>query len=94
MSDPRCDILPTLTLKDSVPLTGAGRNRSSRFIGEPLQEPSACRHGMSHRVAIPDSGNAVLYSQSDSTTWRWLYPDPDFTSTVPPHPHELKLLPH
>jgi len=45
------------------------RERASRFIGEPLQEPSACRHGVSDRVAIPDSSNAVLYSQSDSTTF-------------------------
>jgi len=29
---------------------------------------------MSHHVAIPDSGNAILYGQPYPTTWGWLYP--------------------
>jgi len=60
------------------------REQASRFIGELLQEPSACRHGMPHRVAIPDSSNAVLYSQSDSTTRGYLYPDTDPVGTGKP----------
>ncbi len=34
---------------------------------------------MSHCVAVPDSGSAVLYSQADSSRWGWLYPDTNFT---------------
>ena len=37
---------------------------------------------MTRRVAIPDSGNAVLYGQLCYSIWEWLYPDTDFTSTV------------
>jgi len=46
----RRDILPTPT--------AGSTERASRFIGEPTQEPSTSRHGMSYRVVAPDSGKS------------------------------------
>ena len=58
-----------LAMSDILPTPTAGSTeRASRFIGEPTQEPSTSRHGMSHRLAVPDSGNAVLHNHVDYST--------------------------
>jgi len=48
---------------------------ASHFIGELSQEPSMRRHGMTHRVTVPDSGKAVLYSYVDYSISAF-HPDP------------------
>jgi len=74
------NILPSLMLTHRGWASRTTSRWRERFNGELLQEPSACRHGMSHRVAIPDSGNTVLYSQFYYRMWGWLYPDTDFSN--------------